>query len=54
MFNLDPYNLMQLKYCRFEIFCEARDETGSCHIILQDREVRSIVGKAASQLIDEV
>ncbi|KAL1815931.1 hypothetical protein ACET3Z_018505 [Daucus carota] len=38
---------------RFEIFCEARDETGSCHIILQDREVRSIVGKAASQLIDE-
>ncbi|WOH00366.1 hypothetical protein DCAR_0519725 [Daucus carota subsp. sativus] len=37
----------------FEIYMEAVDDTGSIIIILQDREVRTLVGKRALQLIEE-
>ena len=50
----DYINLFLCGCCRFELHTMATDETREINIILEDREVRKIIGKTALDLIEEV
>lgn len=43
-----------MQYNRFQICIFASDETGAIDIQLEDREVRTLIGKTVFSIIDEV
>lgn len=55
-FTVACYNCIELtmQYNRFQICIFASDETGAIDIQLEDREVRTLIGKTVFSIIDEV